>query len=324
MKVVIVGAGIAGATAAVLFREQGHQVEIFESRGHIGGNCYDQWIDGILVHPYGPHGFHTSNPVVWNFLNRFTRFRETGLEVLANTAKGLIPVPFNDISAEIVGELSPEEIRELIFVAYSEKHWGIPWPQIPRSITSRVPDRRASKDCRYSLDRWQGIPVAGYTEMFEAMLQGIPVNLNTSAEDWRGRNYDHLVFTGSIDEYFGFSRGTLEYRSLDFIFKKEPKRTAFQINECNWSNPWTRSVDHSHWLDQGVEETLVAYEYPCEWSPEKTRFYPKPFGGNPDVYRYYKAMAAAESNVTFVGRLATYKYLDMDDCVAQVIQKLQF
>lgn len=323
MKVVIAGAGIAGATAAVLFRDHGHEVEVFETRDHIGGNCYDKWVEGILMHPYGPHGFHTSNPVVWDFLNRFTRFRPTALEVVANTSLGTIPVPFNDISAERVGELTPEQIRDLIFVDYSEKHWGIPWSEIPRSITTRVPERRQSRDCRYSLDRWQGIPEEGYTKMFETMFEGIQVHLNCDPDAWRGQKRDHLVFTGSIDEYYRDALGTLEYRSLDFEYKKAPKREEFQINECNRVNHWTRSVDHSHWLDQAVNETLLGYEYPCEWTPDKIRFYPKPFGRNPELYQQYRLRASSERNVTFVGRLATYKYLDMDDSVAQVMAKIK-
>lgn len=323
MKVVIVGAGIAGATAAVLFRDRGHEVEVFETRDHIGGNCYDQWVDGIMVHQYGPHGFHTSNADVWNFLNRFTSFRETGFEVVANTPLGVIPVPFNDLSAEIVGDLTGEQIRDLIFVAYSEKHWGIPWSEIPRSITSRVPQRRESRDCRYSIDRWQGIPTQGYTKMFEAMFNGVKVHLSCEADAWRRQKFDHLVYTGSVDTYFGDRLGVLEYRSLDFEYKKAPKRQEFQINECNRSNPWTRSVDHSHWFDQNVAETLIAYEFPCEWTPDKTRFYPKPFGKNPDLYAKYREMARLEKNVSFVGRLATYKYLDMDDAVAQVLTKIR-
>lgn len=323
MKVVVVGSGMGGATAAVLFRDAGHLVEVFETREHIGGNCYDKWQDGIMLHPYGPHGFHTSNQGVWDFLNRFTEFRETALEVVANTPRGTVPVPFNDVSAEIVGDLTSDEIRDLIFVSYSEKHWGIPWAEIPRSITSRVPQRRHSRDCRYSTDRWQGIPTEGYTRMFEEMLQGITVHLGCEQNAWRNARWDHLVFTGSIDDYYQAKLGSLEYRSLDFEYRREPKRREFQINECNQVNQWTRSVDHSHWLNQNVRETLVGYEYPCEWTPEKTRFYPKPYGKNPDLYKRYRDLAVSENNVSFVGRLATYKYLDMDDTVAQVMAKIK-
>lgn len=324
MKITIVGAGLAGVTAAVILRDAGHAVEVFESRDHVGGNCFDEWINGVLVHRYGPHGFHTDNETVWNFLNRFTEFRPTALEVVANTPLGVIPVPFNDVSAGLIGDLSPEHIRDLIFRAYSEKHWGIPWEEVPRSISTRLPERRRSTDCRYHLDRWQGVPADGYTCMFEHMLDGVPCHLGCSPDEWRRFPSDHVVFTGSIDEYFGNTHGRLEYRSLDFRYESEPKRRYFQVNECNHQNPWTRSVDHSHWLGQQVENTVVGYEHPCEWEPGRVRMYPKAFGPNPERYKLYREAASGERNVTFVGRLATYKYLDMDDVIAQVMTKLPY
>lgn len=323
MLAVVVGAGLAGAVTSRLLADAGHQVMVFESRSHIGGNCYDEWWDGILVHQYGPHCFHTNRPEVWEFLSRYTKFRRTQFCVVANTGRGLIPVPFNDVSAEIAGDLSLEQIRDLMFVDYSEKHWGIPWAEIPASITGRVALRRAGRDCQYHLDRWQGIPAEGYTRMFEAMLEGIPVYLGCRDEEWRNVVADHVVFTGSIDDYFGRRFGALEYRSLRFDYTLEPKREHFQINECNSWNPWTRSVDHSHWLDQKVEQTVIGREYPCEWNGSNVRMYPKPFGTNPERFRRYWKAAESERNVTFVGRLATYKYLDMDDVVSQVMVKLR-
>lgn len=323
MKIGVIGAGLAGATSAVLLRDAGHEVEVFEVREHLGGNCYDEWKNGILVHAYGPHGFHTDKEEIWRFVNRFSGFCPTPLTVVANTALGRIPIPFNDVSAGIVGDLTPEEIRELIFRAYSEKHWGVPWEQVPRSITTRVPERRRSSDCRYHLDQWQGVPEHGYTRMFEAMLDGIPCHLGCRPDEWRSYKFDHLIFTGSIDQYFQCCFGTLEYRSLEFRYVEAPKRVEFQLNECNHDNPWTRSVDHSHWLAQDVQQTVIGYEYPCEWRDGLVRMYPKPFGQNPDRYRQYKQLADAEPNVTFLGRLATYKYLDMDDVIAQVMVKLE-
>lgn len=322
MRVVVVGAGLAGAVAARLMADDGHAVEVFESRGHIGGNCYDAWQDGVLVHQYGPHCFHTDKAAVWEFMGRFTKFRETGYGVMANTPLGMIPIPFNDVSAELVGDLTAEEIRALLFVDYSEKHWGVPWAEIPKAITGRVPQRRVGRDCRYHLDRWQGVPVEGFTRMFESMLEGIPVHLNCEEEAWRRVAADHVVFTGSIDDYFHRSSGVLEYRSLDFQYSLEPKREHLQINECNRVNRWTRAVDHSHWMDQDVATTVIGREFPCEWDGTNTRFYPKPFGGNPELFQRYWAAAKAERGVSFLGRLATYKYLDMDDVVAQVMVKL--
>lgn len=322
MRVLVVGAGLAGAVAARLMHDRGHKVTVIETRGHVGGNCHDEWVDGLLVHSYGPHGFHTDKRYVWDFVNRFAEFHCTALEVTANTALGLIPVPFNDVSAELVGDLTLKEIRDLIFVAYSEKHWGIPWSDIPASLSARVPNRRRGRDCRYHLDEFQGVPRRGYTPMFEAMLEGIEVILNCAGEEWRKLRYDHLIFTGSIDDYFSHKYGTMEYRSLRFEFSKEPRRSRFQINECNHANQWTRSVDQSHWLDQDVEETIICREFPCDWDGTNVRCYPKPFGPSPERYRIYRELASAERDVTFVGRLATYKYLDMDDTIAQVMTLL--
>ncbi|MBB5353713.1 UDP-galactopyranose mutase [Haloferula luteola] len=322
MRITVVGAGLAGAVAARLLVDAGHQVEVFESRENVGGNCFDEWDRGVLVQRFGPHCFHTDKAEVWEFVNRFATFRDPNFCVVANTQLGVIPIPFNDVSAERVGELSPEEIRDLLFVDYSEKHWGIPWAEIPSSITGRVPKRREGRDCRYHLDRWQGIPTEGFTRMFETMLEGIPVHLGCGEDDWRGAKADHVVFTGSLDDYFRRALGTLEYRSLEFEYATEAKREHFQINECNRVNPWTRAVDHSHWLDQDVEWTVIGREYPCEWDGKNVRMYPKPFGGNPERFRRYWEAAKAEQDVTFVGRLATYKYLDMDDVVAQVMLRL--
>ncbi len=254
----------------------------------------------------------------------FLKIPAAGIRGDGEHAAGDDSDPLHDVSAEIAGDLSPEEIRELLFVDYSEKHWGIPWAEIPKSITGRVPQRRAGRDCRYHLDRWQGVPAEGFTRMFEAMLEGIPVHPDCGEDEWRkaAAGADHLVFTGSIDDCFKGALGRLEYRSLRFHYAVEPKREHFQINECNRENAWTRAVDHSHWLDQGVERTVIGREYPCEWDGTNVRFYPKRFGGNPEKYQRYKEAAALERGVTFPGRLATYKYLDMDDVVAQVMVKL--
>lgn len=322
MRFGIVGAGLAGGTSAALLHHAGHEVEVFETKSHVAGNCYDEWDRGILVHRYGPHGFHTDKREVWDFVNRFARFRGTALKVVANTRLGMIPVPFNEVSAELVGPLGPEQIRELVFRDYSEKHWGIPWEQVPPAISRRLPETRRSRDCRYHLDRWQGVPEEGYTRMIEAMFRGCNVHLGCEPDAWRRYRFDHVIYTGSIDDYFGHAKGRLEYRSLQFTYSEEPKREHFQINECNRTNPWTRSVDHSHWLDQKVERTIVGYEFPVEWEPGMTRMYPKAFGASPGRLQAYREMARAERGVTFLGRLATYKYLDMDDVIAQVATKL--
>lgn len=314
---------MAGSVASSILRAKGHSVEVFETRRHIGGNCYDEYMDDVLVHKYGPHGFHTNNGEVWTFVNRFSEFNDVSFRVWGNTRLGMIPIPFNKRAAELVGPLSPSEIRDLVFVDYSEKHWGIPWEQVPTSITSRVRTVRNSYEDRYHEDTWQGIPVNGYTALFAAMLDGTPVHLDCHPLAWKRFRWDHVVFTGSIDSYYDHCYGPLEYRSLEFEYIKAPPRAEDQINECNKINAWTRSIDHSHWLRQNVKTTILSYEYPCEYSGTNTPFYPKPFGPSPDRFREYWQRAKKERDVSFLGRLATYKYMDMDDTIAQVMCKLR-
>lgn len=153
--------------------------------------------------------------------------------------------------------------------------------------------------------------------MFRNMLDGVTVHVGAEPDAWRGLPFDHVVYTGSVDEYFRCGQGVLGYRSLEFRHEREPKRPEFQINECNTVRAWTRSIDHSHWLDQKVSTSVISYEHPVEWRPGGVRMYPKPFDGNPEKHALYRVMAAREKRVTFAGRLATYRYLDMDDAVAQ-------
>ena len=318
MKATIVGCGLSGVVSAILLKEKGYDVEIFETREHIGGNCYDELIDGVCVHKYGPHGFHTDKKYVWDFLNRYTKFNDVALRVWANTKMGRIPVPFNKASEDLIGPKTPEEIRDLVFVDYSEKMWGTNWSEIPIGITSRLPMTRDSFDDRYHLDELQGIPAQGYTKMFENMLCGIKYHLGCSNKDWRKDKCDLLVYTGKIDEYYDYAHGKLEYRSINFEFKKALRRNEMQINECN-KKKWTRTVDHSHWLKQDVKYTVISKEFPCEHEDGKNvPFYPKMFGASSDKYNIYKKMKT-NKNIALLGRLGTYRYLDMDDTIAQIM-----
>ncbi|MEY2564433.1 MAG: UDP-galactopyranose mutase [Verrucomicrobiota bacterium] len=319
MKVCIVGAGLAGATAAFQLSKHGHQVEVFEVRTQIGGNCYDKLQNGVMVHQYGPHAFHTGNPVVWQFLNQFTRFNDVALRVWANTPLGMIPIPFNNQSAKLVGDMTPKMIRDLLFKDYSQKQWGVSWTELPKSIRNRVPLKRASFESYYHLDRYQGIPEKGYSEMFSAMLEGKSVHVGCKENDWRRYKWDHVIFTGSIDTYYGFCHGELPYRSLRFEYFPSLPRREVQINECNPWNSWTRSVDHSHWLRQKVRNTVISREYPCEFDGSNERFYPKPWDAALAQYAKYARLAQSDPKVTFVGRLGTYRYLDMDKTVAQTM-----
>jgi UDP-galactopyranose mutase len=324
MKAVIAGCGLSGIIAAILLKEKGYDVEVFDTRYHIGGNCYDKKIEGVMVHQYGPHGFHTNNEKVWSFLNRYSKFNDVCLEVKANTKEGTISLPYSPAVEKQIGYKTPEQIKDLIFKDYSEKMWGIPWEELPKSISSRVPNKRDDPSSCFHLDKYQGIPVDGYTVMFNNMLEGIKVNLNCDPQEYKKQKCDLLVYTGKIDEFFNYKYDWLEYRSLKIQFETAAKRKdIFQLNECNSHNAWTRSVDHSHWHRQNVVQTVISKEYPCEHTKNNIPFYPKPFNDNNKKYKKYKKIADSLNNVIFIGRLATYKYLDMDDAIAQVFNKIK-
>jgi UDP-galactopyranose mutase len=332
MKVNIVGCGISGSVAAILLKEKGHSVEIFETRPHIAGNCYDSLLNGIRVHNYGAHIFHTNDDDVWNFLNRYTKFNGYQHQVKAHTKdKDIIPIPFNDISASIVGEKSEDEIVDLLFREYTQKHWGISYDDMPKSITNRnnlSKIRREGADCRYFLDKYQGIPANGYTAMFEAMLDGITVHTGVGPDEWRKYmdgmwTCDMVVYTGKADAFFKHCYGELPYRSLTWEYAIEDRKDVTVLNECNSFNKYTRTVDHSHWHDQDPGYTVVSREYACEHDGKNIPIYPKPFGEGQALYGKYKKLAQSHPNVIFLGRLATYKYLDMWMAIKQVMVKLR-
>ena len=328
MKAVIVGAGLSSAVVAASLIRKGWEVEVFEARGHIGGNCYDfdDITTGIKIHRYGPHAFHTNDKRVWDFVNQFSKFTQFRLQVHAKIESGeIIPIPFNDISMDIVGDWDSQRIIDELFKTYSKKHWGCEWEELPRSITSRVPKRRETRDLSYHLDEFQGLPVNGYTKMIEAMFEGATIHLNCGYEDWKKSSYDLLVYTGSIDSYYNYYLGTLAYRSLRFEFKEEPTTKYIQLNQCN-SEKHTRQIDHSHWYSATrfrVEKTIMSREYSEEFSIRDMgtdRFYPKSFQSQ-ELYENYKNIY--NPKVLFLGRLGTYKYMDMDICIAQALKAVE-
>lgn len=325
MKVVIVGSGISGLTAAACMREKGHDVVIYETRHHIGGNCYDcEASDQTRVHVYGPHIFHTNNERVWNFLNKYTRFNDYEHKVLANTRKGVIPIPFNHVSDELIGPLTDNEIRELLFVEYSEKMWGVSWDKLPASVTNRVALRRNSDDCRYFLDKWQGIPEKGYCPMLEAMAEGCDIRLSSCCDSWRKERYDLLVYTGSIDEYYEFCHGRLRYRTLDITIRRRHPTDQFlaaTLNQCN-RLPYTRKTDNGWWHHRDDRRAgFITVERPMRCDPGDIPFYPMPFDEDLALAKLYTSMEHPK-NVVFSGRLARYQYLNMDAAVLQMLEAM--
>ena len=331
MKVNIFGCGMSGTVAAILFKEQGHDVEIFETRSHVAGNCFDKKNeDGCTVHEYGSHIFHTNDKEVWDFLNRYTKFNDYQHRVRANTKEGLLSIPFSKKTEQELGrDLSPKEIQELLFREYSERHWGIPWEELPKSISGRVPNKRDSFDDRYFTDTYQGIPEKGYTAMFNNMLDGIKVNVGVDRDLRKRIKGDLTVWTGKISEYFDRAYGHLPYRSLRFEHtrvKRDPMYTwdkGSVINECN-TKPFNRTMDNSVYLKEDVTHTIHTRDHPEEYQPGvNDPIYPKTFGEGPEVYKKYLQAAEADKNTIFLGRLATYRYLDMWMAVKQVIAKLE-
>ena len=328
MKVVVVGAGIAGATAACLLTQVGHNVEVFETRDHIGGNCYDSYdpIADAHIHEYGPHIFHTFNKEIWDFVNTHSVFLPYEHTVAANTDLGLISIPYNKLTeAQLGGGLTDDEIKKYIFKDYSEKHWGQPFKTIPNTVLSRVNLRRDSWDNRYFPNQFQGIPKYGYTELIKSMLSGSNVHLGVYPHDWRKYKFDLIIFTGPIDSYFDYSLGYLPYRSLELKFVREQRdtnRLASVINECNKKVSFTRSTDYSWFYSSNKFSTVVSYEYPCEYDGNNIPYYPKLNKEALLTYRKYNEKAQKLKNVFFVGRLASFKYMDMDACIGQTINTI--
>ena len=225
--------------------------------------------------------------------------------------------------------VDPKEIQDLLFREYSERHWGIPWEQLPKSISGRVPNKRDNHDDRYFTDKYQGIPENGYTAMFKNMLDGIKVNLGVERGLHKRLKADLVVWTGKISEYFDLKFGHLPYRSLRFEHKRVEKDpmytwdTGAVINECN-TKPFNRTMDNSVYLNEDVTHTVHTRDFPEEYEPGKNDpIYPKTFGEGPKIYQQYLRAALADQNTIFLGRLATYKYLDMWMAVSQVMAKLK-
>ncbi|MFL5737064.1 MAG: UDP-galactopyranose mutase [Actinomycetota bacterium] len=348
----VVGAGFAGSVTAERLAAAGARVAIVDRRSHIGGNAYDEFDDeGILIHRYGPHIFHTSSTEVVRYLSRFTAWRPYEHRVRASVDGGLYPIPINldtinslyglsltedevedflaaraerrdmiRTSEDVVVSRVGRDLYERFFRNYTRKQWGLDPSELDASVTARVPTR-TNRDDRYFNDSWQAMPLHGYTRMFQRILAdpSITVILNTDYRDVVGLvPFREMVFTGPIDEYFDHRYGHLPYRSLRFEFRNED-REAFQewpvINFPN-DHDYTRITEFKKLTGQEHRRTTVVYEYPTDFGDP---YYPVPRPENARRYHRYKALAAATDRVWFAGRLATYKYYNMDQVVAQAL-----
>lgn len=353
--VMVVGAGFAGAVMAErLAADGGKRVLVIDRRPHIAGNAFDHRdAAGILVHQYGPHIFHTNSADIFDYLSRFTDWHPYEHRVLADVDGRLVPMPINRTtlnmlyglnlssdaeveaflaaraepvdtirtSADVVVSKVGRELYETFFRGYTRKQWGIDPSDLDKSVTARVPTRTCTDD-RYFGDTYQAMPRAGYTRMFEAMLThpNIDLLLGVDYNDVRDAYpHDHLVFTGPIDEYFGFRYGRLPYRSLRFEHRTLDEVQHQPVAVVNYPSedvPYTRVTEYKHLTGQVADRTSVTYEYP---SATGDPYYPIPREENQALYKRYESLALAEPNVSFVGRLATYRYYNMDQVVGQAL-----
>lgn len=324
-KIIIVGSGLSGASACALLKNN-YEIEVFETRSHIAGNCFDSPLCDILIHHYGPHIFHTDDEEVYSFLSKYTEWKPFYLRPKGQTKLGLISLPYSKKTISEIGrELSNEEITDLIFKDYSEKQWGVPFEKIPKTITNRIPK---TKDCEdptwFEGQKYQCVPKHGYTKMFEKMFDGVKVHLNCDKNEWKKHKFDILIYTGKIDEFFDFIFGKLPYRSLDFKHTVSSKKQEhFIINQNTKDVDYTRSYDHRFWDNENKSYTVITEEYPKEYVEGDVPYYPIPFGSGQEIYRKYEQLTDEQKNTIFIGRLATYKYLDMWMAVKQTMLKLK-
>lgn len=349
----IVGAGFAGSVLAErLASQENKKVLIVDKRNHIAGNAYDHYNnEGILVHKYGPHIFHTNSKAVFDYLSQFTEWRPYEHRVLASVDGQLVPIPINldtlnklyglnltsfevdsffnskaeDInpiitSEDVVVSKVGRELYEKFFRNYTRKQWGMDPSELDKTVTSRVPVRN-NRDDRYFSDIYQAMPLHGYTAMFEKMLDhpNIKVMLNTDYHEIIDIiPYKEMIYSGPVDEYFDFKYGKLPYRSLEFKHETHHKQQHQPVAVVNYPNehPFTRITEFKHLTGQQHLNTAIVYEYP---KAEGDPYYPVPRPENAQIYNKYKKLADETSGVHFVGRLATYRYYNMDQVVAQAL-----
>ena len=358
----IVGAGLFGAVFAREAADAGKRVLVVEKRPHIAGNVYTETVEGIHVHRYGAHIFHTNDTEVWNYVNRFAVFNRFTNSPVANFRGELYSLPFNMYTfnkmwgvttpqeaeaeiarqrAEITGEpknlaeqaisLVGRDMFEKLIQGYTEKQWGRPCDQLPAFIIKRLPVR-LTFDNNYFNALHQGIPVGGYTRLVENLLDGVEVRLSTdylAEKESLDALADMVIYTGPIDAYFGFSLGTLEYRSVRFeteLLDLPNYQGNAAVNYTDRETPWTRIIEHK-WFQFGKDDdgndlprTVISREYSSEWQPGDEPYYPVNDEKNTALFARYQALAENEPKVLFGGRLGEYQYYDMDQVIAAALR----
>ena len=355
----IAGAGLAGSVFARVMTDCGRKCLVLDRRGHVGGNIYSEIVEGIEVHKYGPHIFHTDNEEVWKFLNRFSSFNHFIYSPIANYKGELYNLPFNmNTFHSLWGCVTPEEamgkiagqkqasgiivpgnleeqavmlvgrdIYEKLIKGYTEKQWGRPCRELPAYIIRRLPVR-FTFDNNYFNHPYQGIPTEGYTKMIEKMLDGIEVRLDIDYLDHKSE-YENtakkIIYTGAIDEYFDYCFGELEYRSLRFeteILDIDNYQGAAGVNYTDKETPYTRIIEHKHFhFGKGnAEKTVITREYPASWKKGDEPYYPVNDKKNIKLYERYKKESMKNPRVIFAGRMGTYQYYDMDKVIASALE----
>ena len=357
----VIGAGLFGAVFAHEAHKRGRSVLVIDRRPHIAGNIYTEEVEGIQVHRYGAHIFHTSNKEVWDYVQKFAEFNRYTNSPVARYKDELYNMPFNmNTFHQMWGVITPEEARakideqireagiieprnleeqalslvgqdiyEKLVKGYTEKQWGRRAAELPAFIIRRLPVR-FTYDNNYFNDKYQGIPVGGYTHMVEAMLDGVEVRLNTDFFDDREnleRMAEKIVFTGNIDRYFDFCEGELEYRSLRFeteILNMENYQGNAVVNYTEYEIPYTRVIEHKH-FEFGCQggpaspKTVITREYPAVWKRGEEPYYPINDDRNNELYRRYARLAENCPNVIFGGRLGKYRYYDMHQVIEEAL-----
>lgn len=349
-KILIVGAGLFGAVFAYEAAKKGHKVKVIEKRNHVAGNIYTKEIEGIQFHQYGAHIFHTSNKEVWDYVNQFAEFNRYTNSPIANYHGEIYNLPFNmNTFNKLWGVITPKEAQEKIeeqravlngkkpenleeqaislvgtdiykklIKDYTEKQWGRSCTELPPFIIKRLPVRM-TYDNNYFNDKYQGIPIGGYTQIVEKMLNhpNIEVHLNTDFFDNREQlelEADKIVYTGMIDQFFDYKFGRLEYRSLNFeneILDQENYQGNAVVNYTDSEHRYTRIIEHKHFEFGSQPKTIITKEYPADWKPGDEPYYPVNDEKNNRLYKQYKDLANKEDKYIFGGRLGMYRYFDM-------------
>lgn len=353
----IVGAGFYGAICAYELNKKGKTVCVIDKRSHIGGNCYTSNRDGINVHDYGPHIFHTNNGKIWEWINQFATFNKFELRPVANYKGEIYSLPFSmwtfskifnvtlpkhakaiiaKESEHIVNPSNFEEqaiklvgstVYEKLIKGYTEKQWKKKATELPKEIIQRLPVR-FNYDNNYFNDKYQGIPIGGYTQIFEKLLDGIEIKLNTDFFEDKIPEYKQLIYTGPIDKFFNYKYGELEYKTTEFDHRRlediENYQGTAMMNYTDIGTPYTRTIEHKHFESVESELTWVTWEYPSFFDKSKEPYYPVNDKLNSEIYLKYKEEGDKLENIHFGGRLAQYRYYDMHQVIAAALKYVNY